>query len=152
MRGQSSRHSANSPAPRWPRRWSWPASASEPAGCGGDEEEDEAVRSVQEAITTVQEKAEERRHRGRGEGGRASAQRPRNAWRVQEQLEEELQDDDGGGGRRRLVSGGRSGRSQLYLAFVPARVPDLDSPADPVETWLRGGGPLDERDGLSGVR
>ena len=40
--------------------------------------------------------------------------------------------------------------SAAISALVPARVPDLDSPADPAETWLRGGGPLDERDGLRG--
>jgi hypothetical protein len=67
------------------------------AGCGGDDE-DEAVRSVQEAVTTVQEKAKsvgtEAEEKAKSVGTEAEEQ----VESVQEQLEEELPDDDGGSG------------------------------------------------------
>ena len=56
------------------------------ARCGGVNE-DEAVRSVQEAVTTVQEKAKS-----------VGTEAEERVESVQEQLEEELQDDDGGSG------------------------------------------------------
>jgi hypothetical protein len=56
------------------------------AGCGGDEE-DEAVRSVKEAVSTAQERAKS-----------VGTEAEERVESVQEQLDEELQDDGGSGG------------------------------------------------------
>jgi hypothetical protein len=86
MRGQSSRRSENS-------RRAGVATALVVAGlgigaasCGGDDE-DEAVRSVQEAVSTAEERAKS-----------VGTEAEERVESVQEQLEEELQDDDGGSG------------------------------------------------------
>jgi hypothetical protein len=86
MRRQSSRPSGNS------RRGVMAAAlvvaglAVGAAGCGGDDE-DEAVRSVQEAVSTAQERAKS-----------VGTEAEERVESVQEQLDEELQDDDGGSG------------------------------------------------------
>jgi ribosomal protein S5 len=56
------------------------------AGCG-DDEEDEAVRSVQEAVSTAQERVKS-----------VGTEAEERVESVQEQLDEELQDNGGGGG------------------------------------------------------
>ena len=86
MRGQSSRPSGNS-------RRAAVAATLVVAGLGlgavgcGDDEEDEAVRSVQEAVSTVQERAK-----------RVGTEAEERVDSVREQLEEEQQDDGGSSG------------------------------------------------------
>jgi hypothetical protein len=86
MRGQSSRRGGNSHRGAVAAALVVAGLGLGAAGCGGDEE-DEAVRSVQEAVSTVEE--------GAKSVGTEAEERVES---VQQELEDEQQDDDGGGG------------------------------------------------------
>jgi hypothetical protein len=85
MRGQSSRPGRNSPRAGVAAALIVAGLGVGAAGCG-DDEEDEAVRSVREAVSTVEERAKS-----------IGTEAQERVDSVEDQLDDDQQDDGGGG-------------------------------------------------------